>query len=188
LDVTGCVPKSSDGTCNTLNNVLTGKNADNILTGGTGNDTLKGNGGNDTLLGGAGADKLLGDGGNDTLIGGGGKDVLTGGAGKDFFVFDFALGSTNIDTLKDYTAADDTIRLENGIFTQLSTTGALSADNLKLGAAAADANDFIIYNDSTGALFYDADGSGAGAAMQFATVYSAGTTPAALSAGEFVVI
>jgi len=57
-----------------------------------------------------------------------------------------------------------------------------------VGTAAADANDFIIYNTSTGALFYDADGSEAGAAVQFATVYSSGTTPAVLSAGEFVVI
>ena len=60
--------------------------------------------------------------------------------------------------------------------------------HLKVGTAAADANDFIVYNNSTGALYYDADGSGATAAVQFATVYSAGTTPATLNAAEFMVI
>jgi Ca2+-binding RTX toxin-like protein len=160
-----------NGIGNGLANVLTGNSAANKLNGVTGNDTLIGNGGNDTLTGGAG------------------KDTLTGGTGSDFFVFNAALNaSTNIDIIKDYTASADTILLENSIFTKLTTTGALSTANFKLGTAATDANDFIVYNNSTGALYYDADGSGAGAAIQFATVYSSGTTPATLSAAEFVMI
>jgi Ca2+-binding RTX toxin-like protein len=49
--------------------------------------------------------------------------------------------------------------------------------------AAADANDFLIYNATTGALYYDPDGNGDAAAVQFATL-SAGL---ALTAGNFVV-
>lgn len=167
--------------------LLTGVNAIN----GTGNglnNVITGNGANNKLVGLGGADSLNGGVGSDTLIGGGGKDILTGGAGNDFFVFNFALGITNIDTIKDYSAVADTIRLENSIFTSLSTTGTLSAANFKMGTAAGDANDYIIYDNSTGKLYYDADGNGAGAKVLVANVYSSGTTPASLSAGEFVVI
>ncbi|MEW6133737.1 MAG: calcium-binding protein [Pseudomonadota bacterium] len=168
-----------NGYGNSLANALTGNNVANTLAGYLGNDILRGNGGNDILNGGAG---------NDNLIGGAGKDSLAGGAGKDFFVFNTALGPGNVDTLKDYTRADDTIRLENSIFTSLSTTGVLNAGNFKIGINAADANDFIIYNNNTGALYYDADGNGAGSKVLIANVFSSGTTPASLSAGEFVVI
>ena len=160
-----------NGTGNGLANTLTGNSAANKLSGLAGNDTLNGSGGKDTLIGGAG------------------KDALTGGAGNDLFVFNAALSaSTNIDTIKDYTAAYDTIQLENGIFTKLATIGALSAANFVVGTVAADANDYIVHDNSSGALYYDADGSGAGAAIQFATVYSSGTAPAALVAAEFTVI
>ena len=159
---------------------------------GTGNgmsNTLLGNAAANRLTGLSGADTINGGAGNDTLLGGGGKDILTGGLGNDFFVFNTALNaSTNIDTLKDYTAANDTIRLENSIFTSLTTTGVLSAANFVVGTAAADANDYLVYNSSSGALYYDADANGAGSAVQFATVYSTGTTPATLTAAEFVVI
>jgi Ca2+-binding RTX toxin-like protein len=53
-----------------------------------------------------------------------------------------------------------------------------------VGAAAADANDYIVYNQTTGALFYDSNGSGAGGAIQFATL----TNKPTLTASDFVVI
>jgi Ca2+-binding RTX toxin-like protein len=51
----------------------------------------------------------------------------------------------------------------------------LSAAAFRLGAAAADADDRIIYDSATGRIYYDADGSGGGAKVLFAQV-AAGTT------------
>ena len=78
---------------------------------------------------------------------------------------------------------DDTIELENAVFTGLAT-GVLAAGAFHIGAAAADGDDRIIYNDVTGALIFDADGSGAGAATWFATL----TTGPSPTNEDFVVV
>jgi Ca2+-binding RTX toxin-like protein len=62
----------------------------------------------------------------------------------------------------------------------------LNAANFKIGTSAADVDDFIVYNNSTGALFYDADGNGAGVAVQIALLGV--TTHPALTNADFVVI
>ena len=113
-------------------------------------------------------------------------DTLTGGAGNDAFVFNTALGSTNRDIISDFRNAsgnNDTIHLDNAIFSQLGGDGALNAAFFKAGAAT-DGNDYIIYNQATGALSYDADGSGRHAAIQFATL----TNKPVLTAADFHVI
>jgi serralysin len=110
---------------------------------------------------------------------------MTGGAGSDIFRFDTAPnGATNRDTITDYNVAADTIHLENAIFTSLGAAGTLSAQFFRIGTAAADSNDYIIYNQATGVLSYDADGSGVAAAVQFATLSSG----LALTNADFVVI
>jgi len=53
-----------------------------------------------------------------------------------------------------------------------------------LGKSAKDADDHIVYDQATGALYYDADGNGTGAAIQFAR-FKAGTV---LTADCFLVI
>jgi Ca2+-binding RTX toxin-like protein len=121
------------------------------------------------INGGAGNDTLQGDAGNDTLKGGIGNDTLTGGADADAFLFNTALNAlTNVDDITDFQVGIDQIQLENSIFTKLAPTGTLSDDFFHVGAGAADLNDFIIYDDTTGALYYDSNGSAAGQQVQSA--------------------
>ncbi len=183
----------STGGGNALANVITGNNGTNFLNGGGGDDlldglagidTLNGEAGADTLLGGNGADTLNGGADNDSLSGGLGTDTLTGGSGADSFVFNTAFSGSNSDTVTDFNAIDDTIVLDNAIFTGLSD-GTLDASAFRVGAAALDADDRIVFNATTGGLFYDADGNGAAAAIQFATV---STTAMGVSAGDFLIV
>ncbi len=113
-----------------------------------------------------GADTIKGGTGADVLSGGLGNDTLTGGGGQDTFLFDSALTS-NVDTIADFNASNETIRLDQDIFTTLST-GTLSAAAFFAGAAAHDSSDRIIYNSANGNLYYDRDGTGSASAVQFA--------------------
>ena len=132
---------------------------------------LTGSGFNDVLTGNSSANTLSGLAGDDRLDGGAGADSLTGGAGKDTFSFTTALVGGNIDTIGDFDKTNDTIALSQSIFTAAGAAGTtLSSAAFQLGTAANDSGDRIIFNQSTGALLYDADGTGATAALQFATV------------------
>lgn len=137
------------------NDYINGGDSLDNLQGGSGNDYIKGGNGNDILTGGSGADILIGD---------SGSDILTGGAGRDSFrLLDFSK-----DKIKDFSVIDDTIQLENSVFTKLTITGTLNSAYFKIGTVAADNNDYIVYNKITGALFYDDDGNGSHAAVQIA--------------------
>ncbi|QYZ69151.1 beta strand repeat-containing protein [Neotabrizicola shimadae] len=141
------------------------------LQSGDGADQLTGNSLANSLRAGLGNDTLVGGGGNDTLAGADGADSLTGGAGADAFVFDSALSSTNIDRITDFVVVDDTIRLDDAVFAGVSL-GALAASAFvsnTTGLATTTAQR-VIYERDTGALYYDADGSDAGLAFQFATL------------------
>ena len=115
------------------------------------------------------ANVIVGNGGSNVIAGGLGNDHLTGGAGKDSFLFNTALSTANVDTIKDFSPADDTIRLDDAVFKSLAT-GALPANAFSSGTVdvATDAFDRIVYNAKTGHLFYDADGNGAQKAVTFA--------------------
>ena len=77
------------------------------------------------------------------------------------------------------------------MFTQLAsvTPGqAVPAENFVTGTAALDANDYLVYNNRTGVVSYDADGSGTAAApVAFAKIELSGIPPADLSATDFIV-
>lgn len=134
--------------------------------------------------------RVIGNAGDNILNGGGGRDILSGGAGKDNFVFSTGLdAATNRDFIADFNAADDTIRLTKdgaGMFNALDRGGLKGfAFHAAAGAKSGhDGNDRIVYDTTTGALYYDADGSGSGAAIHFATLKGA----PALTSADFVVV
>jgi hypothetical protein len=135
-------------------------NVENLVLIGTENVNATGN----TL-----SNAITGNSGNNFIYGKAGNDLLDGGGGSDQFVFDTALGASNIDTVNGFDVADDYLRLDDAMFAAL-VTGYLAATAFRAGSAAADADDRIIYNAVTGAALYDPDGTGVAAAVQFATL------------------
>lgn len=170
---------------------------DDTVYGGIGNDTLSGIDGNDYLSGDDGDDYLYGDvdiedtgftytfgskPGSDTLIGGksndnlygnDNSDTLTGAQGADNFHFSFVVEpgildryDDGIDTITDFVVADDTIVVSQAGF----SFGAILPEQFVSGTAATDANSRFIYNQNTGALSFDTDGTGNNAQVQFANL------------------
>jgi serralysin len=174
---------------------FSGGNRNDYLIGYAGNDTMRGNGGNDTLDGSAGNDTLLGNLGNDVLRGGAGADklngaqgvdTLAGGTGNDIFVFNVGPTAANRDVVADFTNAagnNDTFHLENAVMTKLAA-GLLLPAFFRVGPVALDANDFVVYNRTTGVLSYDSNGNAAGGVMPLAVL----ANKPALTAADFVVI
>ena len=153
-----------------------------------GGSTLSGTSGNDSLAGGAGNDTINGNSGNDTLYGGGGNDSLTGSGGQDTFVFREA-GAGNADSITDFATNWDRLQLDNAGMTALGADGRFAAGDARFFAAAGangghDLDDRVVYNTTTGQLWYDADGSGGGGAELIATL----TTHSAVAAADLTVI
>jgi len=166
------------------NDVVYAYDGDDIVYGDSGNDALYGLWGDDDLYGGSGRDTLSGGFGSDYLSGGLGNDQLTGGPGRDYFVFDTKPSRTNVDRIVDFRPVDDTIMLDNHVFTRVGRDGWLSGAAFTTGSGARDSSDRIIYNKKTGALLYDPDGIGGAAAVKFAQI-KAGLS---LSKADFFVL
>ena len=141
---------------------------------------LDGRGGNDTLDAG---------GGKDTLIGGAGSDKLRGGDGLDQFVFDAKLGATNVDTILDFQHGVDDIVLDDAIFKALGSK--FEKDEFlarSYGHDATKASHNVIYDQSTGTLWYDSDGVGGHAAIKFAQLGTTSSHPTNLSWDDFAIV
>jgi Ca2+-binding RTX toxin-like protein len=121
------------------------------------------------LVGNALSQTITGNAGVNAIYGGLGNDTLLGLGGSDIFIFNTALGPSNVDTLSDFTAAD-TIYLENAVFTGLTGTGTLTADQFVSNTTglATTASQHIIYESDTGNLYYDSNGNAAGGSVLFA--------------------
>jgi hypothetical protein len=140
--------------------------------------TLSGLAGNDTITA-----SLLGS----TVIGGDGADVITfaaTGTAGDTLVLNSLVGA---DTIVSFIAADDSINVSKAVFAGVGAIGALATGEFEAGAglvAAATATGRFVYNTTTGALFYDADGSAAVAPVLVATL----TGIPSLAFGDFNII
>jgi len=158
----------------TINNVVV--DASGLTTNGL---RFEGNGNTQTFIGTTKADVFVGNGGNDTLTGGAGADkfvfgkvhemVVTGAATAPQSYVDTAFNLTGVDTITDFLHGTDKIELH---LDQYANLVGFSAANLVSSAsgAAADANDYLLFNTTSKMLSYDADGNGAGAAVNIATL------------------
>ncbi|MEB3189974.1 MAG: Calx-beta domain-containing protein [Snowella sp.] len=144
---------------------------ENVI-GGMGSDRLTGNSLANTLSGGNGDDLISGAAGDDNIYGQAGNDFLNGGAGIDTFYYTGSLtGATTatnlfgLDTLSDFTSAQDKIALSKATF------GLTAAAGAAIGTEFATVNDIsevetsaakIVYSLGTGSLFYNQNGATAG--------------------------
>jgi methionine-rich copper-binding protein CopC len=158
---------------------ITGTAKADVINANLGSDVINGLAGNDTLNGGAG---------DDEIDGGLGNDILTGGNGADTFKFTSALKG-NLDKIIDFTRGTDQLQLDDAVFTKL-TAGQLNPNNFASASETAGALDYLVAKSvqvdgqSSTALYYDADGNGKGAAIQFATLV--GVTD--LAASDFWIV
>ena len=170
--------------------ILIGDDGDDLIYGGTGNDYLLGGSGRDSLWGDAGQDILNGGGGddllfggagNDDLFGGGGDDIIFGGGGADRFRFS-NLMNQGIDSIKDFQSGIDKIIISAlGFGGGLQAGTAIIADRFleTTNSTATTPDQRLIYDSTTGGLFFDADGSGLGSSsVQFATLFADPLNPA----------
>jgi|GEM_PF-841706 len=195
LTLTGS--SSVAGTGNALDNVVAGNGGNNALSGEAGNDQISGADGNDSLAGGAGIDTLTGGAGADTLTGGSEADffVIDNLANvdtiTDFSPVDDTLVLTGADVAIHVMAATvSTVPLPPTVPhptvppvmeppptapppPTIPPPPPYGLAALILGVEALDANGYVIYDRSSGALYFDADGPGAIAPVQFAALAGA---------------
>lgn len=119
-----------------------------------------------------------------TIDSGFGKDKLTAGLGNDVFVFSTALSAANVDTIDNFSAGSDAMHLDAGVFAGIGPSGTLSAAAFHSGSEATDADQRIIYDPTTGKLFFDADGVNGADQVLFARL-QAGLS---LTSGDFAVV
>jgi Ca2+-binding RTX toxin-like protein len=172
----------------TFDDRITGNSGANVLSGAPFFGSAFAPDGNDTLFGLAGHDTLLGGNGNDWLQGGTWSDTLTGGAGADSFVWAEA-GTNHVDRVTDFTPGFDELLFENATLTALGEEGAWAPGDERFHSAPGatsgqEADDRLVYNNSTGSLYYDPDGSGSAAAQIVAVFQGA----PAITASDITVI
>lgn len=144
MNLTGTA--DTNGTGNEMNNFLFGNSGDNLLRGLDGDDHISGGSGNDMISGGDGSDNL------------------TGGPGADIFLFDSDPQNMSQDLIQDFQHDEgDRILLSKTFFSGFDYTGTIRSEDFRAGWMETepwDASDRLIYDTSSGILYYDKDGIG----------------------------
>jgi Ca2+-binding RTX toxin-like protein len=126
------------------------------------------------------ADTLSGNGANNFLEGQSGSDTLTGGLGADHFVY--AARSAGLDHIIDFSGhggQNDVLNFDHqafgsGLAVGGADTGTLDATHFVANATGATtAAEVFWYNTADHTLYFDADGSGTGAAVAIAVLDNA---------------
>jgi|GEM_PF-1213983 len=137
-----------------------------------------------------GNDILDGRGGNDVFYGGTGADIMTGGAGaEDFFYLSYNDHYNQYGTLEAYEGGDTITDFASGVdhitvsrywfgFGNIGGPAAgltaQHADFITSGTAASSTKPTFFWNADTGALLFDADGTGGTVAVNIATLTNGG--------------
>jgi uncharacterized protein YkwD len=128
---------------------------------------------NDTnATGNDGENIIVGNSGDNRMAGGEASDTLTGNGGSDAFVFDNC--HDGVDQVTDFVSGTDTIEIGRLGFAQTMQLGLLGEDSLVFGTTATQNQAQFLYDQSTGNLSIDMDGTGIGEALLFANL-GAGT-------------
>ncbi|MCW2361309.1 MULTISPECIES: M10 family metallopeptidase C-terminal domain-containing protein [Sphingobium] len=135
-----------------------------------------------TIAAGAVIENAVGGGGRDTIIGNHVSNLLTGGGAADQFIFNTALGASNVDSISDFSvSAGDVIALDKSIFDRLSNLSDLSG-HFGYSTQSADPDLFVIYDTGSGTLSYRDE---ANELIDFAILLS---KPQSITATSFAVL
>lgn len=129
-------------------------------------EDMKGRDGDDLMLAGSGDDTLRGGDGNDTLVGGKGADEIRGGAGAD--VIRYMAAAEGGDLIRGFVVGEDRIEVSAAGFGGGLVAGVLAASRFVVGGAADQAYGQFVFDTAERELWWDADGTGAGAAVMVA--------------------
>ena len=117
------------------------------LIGGNAAETLTADAGDDVISGGAGVDTITAGAGDDTVTGGAGADVISLGDGADTIVLGASATdlvayvgadttTANIESVSDFTVADDTIQISDAVtFANLTMAAGVTSATVTYGAA-----------------------------------------------------
>lgn len=198
-------------TGNSGDNELYGRDGNDTLNGdnspdstASGNDKLYGENGNDQLNGFAGDDLLEGGAGNDLLYGGentyntltseSGRDTLSGGTGADHFLFNSSFSSYSsvedgVDVIDDFSSWEgDKLVITASVFSGQLAVGNLRPEQFTIGTTATSESHRLIYDSSTGALFFDGDGAGGFAQDQIALLTGKPSLTVSAASSDIIVV